>query len=124
MQPSSAIGCGSSETTAEIGDPPVATVRRRGIWRFFLDTRRNDMTPSEQVDCIVHDCFLAVGQTIGSTKQLDFDAIVWWHQRYREKFLHSVTSLGNSWDKDRLRVIAVGRYLGQRAQHHAGEHST
>jgi hypothetical protein len=82
------------------------------------------MTPSEQVDCIVHDCFLAVGQMIGSKKQLDYDTIVWWHQRYREKFMHAVTSLGNSWEKDRPRVIAVGRYLGQRAQHHAGQQST
>jgi hypothetical protein len=78
------------------------------------------MTPSEQVECILHDCFFAVGQTVGSEKRIDYDALVWWHQRYREKFLHALMSLGNSWEKDRRRVIAVGRYLGQRALHHAG----
>ena len=78
------------------------------------------MTPTEQVEYILHDCFFAVGQTIGSEKRIEYDALVWWHQRYREKFLHALTSLGNSWEKDRRRVIAVGRYLGQCALHYAG----
>jgi hypothetical protein len=82
------------------------------------------MTPEQEVDYILHDCFFAVGQMIGTQKQLDFDAVVWWRERYREKFLHAMTGLGNSWARDRRRVVAVGRYLGECALHHAGDGRT
>jgi hypothetical protein len=62
-----------------------------------------------------------VGQTVGTRKQLDFDTVVWWRERYRATFLHAMTQLGNSWARDRVRVVAVGRFLGERALHHAGD---
>jgi hypothetical protein len=79
------------------------------------------MTPAQEVDYILNDCFFAVGQTVGTAKTLDFDAIRWWRTRYRQFFLHAMTANGNSWLRDRHRVTAVGRFLGQRALHHAGE---
>jgi hypothetical protein len=82
------------------------------------------MTAEQEVDYILHDCFFAVGQTVATHKQVDFDAVVWWRERYREKFLHALTHLGNSWARDRRRVVAVGRYLGERAVHHAGDEPT
>jgi hypothetical protein len=78
------------------------------------------MTPAHEVDYIVHDCFFAAGQAIGLDKQLDFDALVWWRTRYRRAFLDAIVRNGNSWTMDRRRVTAVGRFLGQRAAHHAG----
>jgi hypothetical protein len=79
------------------------------------------MTPAREVDYILDDCFLAVGQTIGTRKVLDFEVVSWWRDRYRTFFLNAMERLGNSWQKDRDRVTAVGRYLGERALFHAGE---
>lgn len=79
------------------------------------------MTPLQEVDYILNDCFLAVGQAVGTRKHLSFDAVVWWRTRYRAAFLRAMTLGGTSWAGDRTRVTAVGRYLGQRAVHHAGE---
>jgi hypothetical protein len=78
------------------------------------------MTPAQEVDYVLNDCFFAVGQAVGTRKSLDFDAIQWWRTRYRAFFLHAMTVTGNSWSWDRDRVTAVGRFLGQRALHHSG----
>jgi hypothetical protein len=77
------------------------------------------MTPDEEIDYILNDCFLAVGQAIGTERLLDFEAIEWWRARYRVAFLNAMTLKGNSWEKDRRRVTAVGRFLGERALFHA-----
>jgi len=73
----------------------------------------------EHIDAILNDCLLAAGQGIGTEKPVDFDAVVWWRTRYRRFFLHAITAMGNDYTADRRRVTAVGRYLGQRALHHA-----
>jgi len=77
------------------------------------------MTPAQEVDYILNDCFFAVGQAIGTHKPLEMNVIRWWRTRYREAFLRAMTLTGNSWVRDRDRVTAVGRYLGQRALHYA-----
>lgn len=79
------------------------------------------MTAERHVDDILADCFFAVGQIVGTSKSIDYDAVVWLRSRYRAKFLHAMTATGTEWDRDRHRVTAVGRYLGQRALHHAGD---
>ncbi|MEQ1757376.1 MAG: hypothetical protein ABL986_03590 [Vicinamibacterales bacterium] len=79
------------------------------------------MTPSQEIDYILPDCFLALGQAVGTDKGLDFETVVWWHTRYRAAFLHAMDAKGNSWTGDRRRVTAVGRYLGLQAKAHAGE---
>src|ERR1044072_9722448 len=79
------------------------------------------MTTAQEVDYILNDCFFAVGQAVGTQKSLDFNVIPWWRARYRAFFLLSMSADGNSWLRDRHRVTAVGRFLGQRALHHAGE---
>jgi hypothetical protein len=73
----------------------------------------------DQIDAIVNDCLLAAGQGIGTEKSVEFAAVAWWRERYRRFFLHAITVLGNSYEADRPRVTAVGRYLGQRALFHA-----
>jgi hypothetical protein len=82
------------------------------------------MTPAQEVDYILNDCFFAVGQSVGTLKSLDFDVIPWWRTRYRAFFLDAMTTTGTSWLKDRDRVMAVGRFLGQRAVHHAGDQAS
>ncbi len=78
------------------------------------------MTRVTDLDYILSDCFLAVGQAVGSDKAIDFDTVTWWHRRYRQAFHHAMTMRGTSWAADRRRVTAVGRYLGQRVVQHAG----
>lgn len=78
------------------------------------------MTRVADVDYILSDCFLAVGQAVGRDKALDFEAVTWWHRRYRQAFHHAMNSRGTSWAADRRRVTAVGRYLGQRVVEYAG----
>ena len=41
------------------------------------------MAQVAKVDYILAECFLAVGQAVGSEKTVDFDAVTWWHRRYR-----------------------------------------
>lgn len=82
------------------------------------------MHPDHEVDIILHDCFFAVGQAVGPRKEIDSEALAWWRERYRERFLYAMQSLGNSWTRDRRRVVAVGRYLGQCALRHAEDRST
>ena len=81
------------------------------------------MALAEDLDYILSDCFLAVGQAVGPDKTVDFETVRWWHQRYRRAFRHAMTSGGNSWAADRRRVTAVGRYLGQRVVDYAGPHA-
>jgi hypothetical protein len=80
------------------------------------------MAPTEQIDYILNDCFLAVGQAIGTQKPLEPEAIEWWRARYRVAFLNAMIRNGNSWERDRHRVTAVGRFLGERALFHAAGH--
>jgi hypothetical protein len=75
----------------------------------------------EHIDAILNDCLLAAGQGIGTEKSVDFDVVVWWRTRYRRFFLHAIAAHGNDYAADRRRVTAVGRYLGQRALHHASK---
>ena len=77
------------------------------------------MAPTEEIDYILNDCFLAVGQAIGTLKALEPEALRWWRARYRVTFLNAMLRNGNSWERDRHRVTAVGRFLGERALFHA-----
>lgn len=78
------------------------------------------MAEVAKLDHILSDCFLAVGQAVGTDKTLEFDVVTWWHQRYRRAFHHAMATQGASWTADRGRVTAVGRYLGQRVVEHTG----
>ena len=81
------------------------------------------MAEAAGLSYILADCFLAVGQAVGTDKAVDLEVVAWWHDRYRRAFDHAITSSGASWTADRDRVTAVGRYLGQRAVHHSGGRS-
>jgi len=80
-----------------------------------------DAQLSATADTIVNDCFFSVGQAIGGRKTVDFDAVVWWREHFRAKFLHTLLRRGDTWQQDRDRVTAVAHLLAERAVRHAGE---
>lgn len=82
------------------------------------------MAQAAELNYILADCFLAVGQAVGTDKAVDFDVVTWWHRRYRQAFHDAMTTRGTSWAVDRHRVTAVGRYLGRRVVAHADRSTT
>jgi hypothetical protein len=78
------------------------------------------VTPDADVDCVLHDCLFALGQGVGPDTAIDLAAVSWLRARYRATFVHVMTHNGNSWARDRDRVMAVSRYMGQRARQLAG----
>ena len=92
-----------------------------GVPRNESDPELEDMLLGLEIDNILQDCFFAVGQAVGTDIQLDPEAALWWRDRYHKKFKDALRLRGNSWDLDRPRVMAVGRYLGARARLYAGE---
>ena len=55
----------------------------------------------EAVEYVLGDCFFAVGQTIGMRMTVDYEAVVWWHDHFRAKFLAAMQRQGNRWLQDR-----------------------
>lgn len=70
------------------------------------------------------DCCFAVGQAIGMRTTVDYEAIVWWHDHFRAKFLAAIRHHGDRWSLDRERVTAVGWLLAERALKHAAGRSS
>ena len=73
------------------------------------------------VEYVLADCFLAVGQTLGMRTTVDYDAVVWWHDHFRSKFLAAMRRHGDRWLQDRENVTGVGWMLAERAVRHAAE---
>jgi hypothetical protein len=71
------------------------------------------------VEYIVDDCFFAVGQAIGMRMTVEYDAVMWWRDHFRAKFLSAMTEFGNRWLSDRQNVTAVAFMLGERAVRYA-----
>lgn len=71
------------------------------------------------VEHILDDCFFTVGQAVGMRMTADYEAIVWWRDHFRPKFIAAMTSFGNRWLVDRDNVTAVGLMLGERAVRYA-----
>ena len=76
-------------------------------------------TLDEAVEYVVADCFFAVGQTLGMRMTVDYDAVVWWHDHFRSKFLAAMRRHGDRWLQDRESVTGVGWMLAERAVRHA-----
>ncbi|MDE0004287.1 MAG: hypothetical protein OXQ29_16480 [Rhodospirillaceae bacterium] len=78
----------------------------------------------EAVGYVLGDCFFAVGQTIGMRMTVDYDAVVWWHDHFKTRFLAAMRRQGNRWLQDRDNVTGVGWMLAERAvRHSAGRNS-
>lgn len=74
-----------------------------------------------QVEFIVDDCFFTVGQVVGMRTTLEFEAVVWWRDHYRARFLGAMRAFGNRWAQDRANVSAVAFMLAERAVRYAAE---
>ncbi len=85
-----------------------------------IATVTSDADLNAAVNYIVDECFFAVGQGV-KDKSVQHSAIIWLRDHFRAKFLETMRISGNSWLADRHRVTAVGRLLGERAVHHAGD---
>jgi hypothetical protein len=72
-----------------------------------------------QVEYIVDDCFFTVGQVVGMRTTLDFEAVIWWRDHYRAKFLAAMMAFGNRWLQDRSNVTSVAIMLAERAVRYA-----
>jgi hypothetical protein len=68
-----------------------------------------------QVEYIVDDCFFTVGQVVGMRTTVDYEAVIWWRNHYREKFLAAMMAFGNRWLQDRSNVTSVAIMLAERA---------
>jgi hypothetical protein len=68
-----------------------------------------------QVEYIVDDCFFTVGQVVGMRTTVDYDAVIWWRDHYRQKFLAAMMAFGNRWMQDRSNVTSVAIMLAERA---------
>lgn len=81
-------------------------------------------TEGQAVEYVLGDCFFAVGQSIGMRMTVDYDAVVWWHDHFRAKFLAAMQRQGNRWLQDRENVTAVGWMLAERAVRYAAGRSS
>jgi uncharacterized Ntn-hydrolase superfamily protein len=85
------------------------------------DTLLDSLTPAQmqelerQVEYIVDDCFFTVGQIVGMRTTVDYEAVIWWRDHYREKFLAAMMAFGNRWQQDRSNVTSVAIMLAERA---------
>ncbi|MCY4026691.1 MAG: hypothetical protein OXH75_10330 [Acidobacteria bacterium] len=78
-----------------------------------------DQSLEEAVAYVLVDCCFAVGQAMGMRTTVDYDAIVWWHDHFRAKFLDAMHCHGNRWIQDRENVTAIGWMLAERALKHS-----
>ena len=68
-----------------------------------------------EVEYIVDECFFTVGQAVGMRTTVDYDAVVWWRDHYRARFLSAMKKFGNRWTQDRTNVTGVALMLAERA---------
>ena len=115
-----------SRTTPE-SQSPTDLAASRGPHRagaIHVKSGLEDQALEEAVEYVLGDCFFAVGQTVGMRKTVDYDAVVWWHDHFRSKFLAAMQHHGNRWLEDRDNVTAVGWMLAERAVRHAAGRSS
>ena len=72
-----------------------------------------------EVEYIVDECFFTVGQVVGMRTTVDYDAVVWWRDHYRARFLAAMKAFGNRWAQDRANVTGVAIMLAERAVRYA-----
>lgn len=101
-----------------VGDRTTSSVAV-GPAPLGAESAAQEQAPEAAVEYVLGDCFFAVGQTIGMRTTVDYDAVVWWHDHFRDKFLAAMRRQGNRWLQDRENVTAVGWMLAERAVRHA-----
>ena len=97
----------------------AASQDQAGAPAIASESRTGERALEEVVEYVLADCFCAVGQTIGMRITVDYDAVGWWHDHFRAKFLAAMRRHGNRWLQDRETVTGVGWMLAERAVRHA-----
>lgn len=105
-----------SQSTGE----PAASPVPGGEGAVGAESAAEEQALETAVGHVLGDCFFAVGQTIGMRTTVDYDAVIWWHDHYRTKFLAAMRRQGNRWLEDRENVTGVGWMLAERAVRHSG----
>ena len=100
-------------------DATIASTKPDGT-AIPAESAKEDRELAQAVEYVLADCFFAVGQTIGMRMTVDYEAVVWWHDHFRAKFLAALRRHGDRWVQDRESVTAVGWMLAERAVRHAG----
>ena len=72
-----------------------------------------------EVEYIVDECFFTVGQVVGMRTTVDYEAVIWWRNHYRARFLAAMKIFGNRWLQDRAIVTSVAIMLAERAVRYA-----
>jgi hypothetical protein len=79
------------------------------------------MQPRDEVEYILTECFIRLGQEIGELR-VSPEAAHFWRERYRERFLITLTKeQPRMWARDRLNVLAKAAALGRLAAQFARE---
>ena len=100
-------------------EDPATSAGPAGAGVVGVGSELEEQAFEEAVEYVLGDCFFAVGQTIGMRTTVDYDAVVWWHDHFRTKFLAAMRRHGNRWLQDRENVTGVGWMLAERAVRHA-----
>ena len=98
----------------------VAATSARDAVRARAESGAVGRDLEKAVECVLADCFFAVGQSIGMRTTVEHEAVVWWHDHFRAKFLVALRR-GNRWRQARENVTAVGWMLAERAVRHAAD---
>ena len=95
---------------AELGPVPSGVSR---------PSAQDTLELEREVEYIVDECFFTVGQAVGIRMTVDYDAVVWWRDHYRARFLGAMKRFGNRWAQDRTNVTGVALMLAERAVRYA-----
>jgi len=79
---------------------------------------------AREVNYILADCALALGQSIGMRMTIDYEAVMFARDHFRRKFLAAMHAFGNRWSEDRPIVTGVVMMLGERAVRYADGRSS
>ena len=100
-------------------EDPAAILTPAGVKMARAQSEAEEQALQKAVEYVLSDCFFAVGQTVGLRMTVDYDAVIWWHDHFRTKFLAAMGRQGNRWLQDRENVTAVGWMLAERAVRYA-----
>jgi hypothetical protein len=86
--------------------------------------KENTVTPVEQVEYILTECFIALGQHVGE-RVVSPEAAAFWRDRYRERFLITLSrNRPRAWAEDRANVLTKAASLGRKAAEFADAERT
>jgi hypothetical protein len=101
--------------------PPFAVAPSAAVGGSHEPDTRHDVALERAVEYVLDECFFTVGQVVGTRKALEYDAVVWWREHYRARFLGAMERFGNRWQQDRHHVKAVAFMLAERATRYASD---